>query len=102
MTKKIAIYGTYETKVPVKQRYWIRRKDGVKQRYWKIKHGSYKKAVGKGRYEFHGKGRNLYKAIAKAHELVPKGYVDVSAEKFLEKPERYGQEGIWIDKEIES
>jgi hypothetical protein len=42
MVKKIAIYGRYKTKVPVKQRYWIKRKDGITQRYWKIKHGSFK------------------------------------------------------------
>jgi hypothetical protein len=102
VTKKIAIYGTYETKVPVRQRYWIRRKDGVKQRYWKIKHGSYKKAVRKGRYEFHGQGKDLYRAVLKAHQIMPNGYVDVSAEKFLDNPERYGQEGSWIDREMES
>ena len=102
MVKKIAIYGRYEAKVPVKQRYWIKRKDGIKQRYWKIKHGSFKKVEGKGRYEFHGQGKDLYKAVVKAHQVMPKGYVDVSAEKFVEHPERYGLEGEWIDREIES
>jgi len=33
MTKKIAVYGSYEAKVHVKQRYWKKRKDGIKQRY---------------------------------------------------------------------
>ena len=102
MSKKIAIYGSYETKVPVKQRYWKRRVDGVKQRYWKIKHGCFKKVEGKGRYEFSGKGSDLYKAVVKAHKTMPKGFVDVSAEKFIENPEKYGDEGEWLDKEIES
>ena len=101
MTKKIAVYGTYEAKVPVKQRYWKRRKDGIKQRYWK-KTKRMKKAEMSGRYEFHGKGRDLYKAVVKAHKLMPRGFVDVSAEKFLKHPERYGVEGYWIDKEVES
>ena len=101
MTKKIAVYGTYEAKVPVKQRYWIKRKDGVKQRYWK-KTKRMKKAEFKGRYEFTGKGKDLYKAVAKAHKIMPRGYIDVPAEKFLEKPEEYGIEGEWIDRELES
>lgn len=54
----------------------------------------------KGRYEFHGKGKDLYKAIVKAHEIVPKGFVDVSAEEFLKNPEKYGFEGSWIAKDI--
>jgi hypothetical protein len=28
-----------------------------------------------GRYEFHGKGKDLYEAVRKAHEFVPKGFV---------------------------
>ena len=56
----------------------------------------------KGRYEFYGKGRDLYKAVVKAHQLMPKGFVDVSAKEFLEHPESYGFEGSWIDKEVES
>lgn len=102
MSKKIAVYGSYEAKVPVKQRYWKRRRDGIKQRYWKIKHGVFKKAEFSGRYEFHGKGKDLYKAVVKAHEIMPKGFVDVPAEKYLNNPEKYGQEGIWIDKKVES
>lgn len=101
MTKKIAIYGSYEAMVPAKQRYWIKRKDGVKQRYWKNTK-QLKKVTGSGRYEFHGKGKDLYKAVAKAHQIMPKGYVDVSAEHFLENPEKYGFEGEWIDREVES
>jgi hypothetical protein len=33
---------------------------------------------------------------------MPRGYVDVSAERFLENPERYGLEGSWLDGEVES
>ena len=55
-----------------------------------------------GRYEFYGKGRNLYKAILKALNIVPKGFVDVSAEKFLRDPMKYGYEGKWIDREVVS
>jgi len=130
MAKKIAVYGSYETKVPVKQRYW----KTVTRRYWKTRKAySYmkkgklikvpqgkqryskkirqrvwkttkrmKKAVMSGRYEFHGKGRDLYKAVVKAHQYMPKGFIDVSAEKFLEQPEAYGVEGEWIEREVES
>ncbi|MFB0523116.1 MAG: hypothetical protein ACETV1_05065 [Candidatus Bathyarchaeia archaeon] len=101
MVKKTAVYGTFETKEPIRQRYWIRRKDGVKQRYWK-KTKRMKKVVKKGRYEFRGKGKDLYRAVVKSRGLVPKGYVDVRAEEFLEQPEKYGQEGKWIDWEVES
>lgn len=101
MTKKIAVYGSYEAKVPVKQRYWKRRRDGIKQRYWK-KTKRMKKAAMSGRYEFHGKGKDLYKAVVKAHQLMPRGFVDVSAEEFLENPERYGFEGSWIAREVGS
>jgi hypothetical protein len=101
MSKKIAVYGSYEAKVPVKQRFWKRRRDGFKQRYWK-KTKSTRKAIMSGRYEFHGSGKDLYKAVIKAQHFVPKGFVSVSAEKFLEHPERYGFEGSWIDREIES
>jgi hypothetical protein len=99
LVKKIAVYGSYEAKVPIKQRYWKKRKDGIRQRYWKLKKG--KKTVEmKGRYEFSGKGKDLYKAVVKAHEIVPKGFVDVSAEEFLRHPEKYGFEGSWIEKDI--
>lgn len=38
----------------------------------------------------------------KAHRIVPEGYVTVEAKDFLEKPEEYGFEGEWIDRDIES
>jgi hypothetical protein len=101
MTSKIAVYGTYEARVHVKQRFWKRRIDGIKQRYWK-KTTRTKKAEMTGRYEFSGTGKDLSKAVLKTNRLVPKGYVDVSAKKFLKHPEKYSYEGIWIDRKIES
>jgi hypothetical protein len=98
---KIAVYGSVKAKVPVKQRYWKKRKDGKRQRYWKTTKRT--KTIEKsGRYEFSGKGKDLYKAVIQAHHVVPKGYVSVDAKKFIEKPENYGSEGVWIDRKIES
>ena len=101
MTKKIAVYGTYEAKVPVRQRYWKRRRDGIKQRYWK-KTKRLKKVVKTGRYEFHGPGKELYRSVIEAIHRVPRGYVDVSTEEFLRAPEEYSQEGYWVEREIVS
>jgi hypothetical protein len=101
MVKKIAVYGSFEVKVPVVQRYWKRRKDGLWQRYWKCTR-RFKKVTASGRYEFYGKGKDLYKAVVKAHKFVPKGFVTVSAREFVEQPERYGLEGEWIEREVES
>lgn len=101
MTKKIAVYGSYEANVPIRQRFWKRRKDGIHQRYWK-KTKRIKTEVKSGRYEFHGKGKDLFKAVVKAHQIMPKGFIDISAEKFLEEPKRYGYEGEWIEREVES
>ena len=101
MTKRIAVYGSYIARVPVRQRYWKRRVDGILQRYWK-KTTRMKTVEGRGRYEFHGKGRDLYRAVVKAHRIVPRRFVDVRADKFLKHPEKYGQEGYWIDREVES
>jgi hypothetical protein len=101
MVKKIAVYGSFKAKAPVKKRYWIKRKDGIRQRY--LKRTKLRKTVEmKGRYEFHGKGRDLYQAVVKAHTLVPKGFVDVSAEEFLKHSEKYGIEGSWIAKDVVS
>jgi len=102
MVKKIAVYGSFETKVPLKQRYWKKRRDGIRQRYWKRTRRT-KTVQTEGRYEFHGKGRDLYKAVAKACQIVPKTrarYVDVSAEESLNNPEKYGSEGVWIEKDV--
>lgn len=101
MPKEIAVYGRYEAKVPVKQRFWKTRNDGIRQRYWK-KTSRTKKTSMSGRYEFSGSGKALYMAVVKAHEIVPKGFVHVSAEDFLSNTQRYGFEGVWIDREVES
>ena len=105
MAKRIAIYGVYETKVNVKQRYhkWIYKngKKWYKRRVWK-KTRRLKKVERSGRYEFWGKGKDLYKAVKKAHEYMPKGYITVQAEKFVENPEKYGFEGEWVEREVES
>jgi len=101
MVKKIAVYESYEACAPVRQRYWKRRRDGIKQRYWK-KTRWLKKVVMSGRYEFHGSGKDLYRTVIKAYRIMPKGFVDVSAEKFLAHSERYGFGGRWIEREAES
>ena len=103
MAKKIAIYGRVEAKVPVFQRYWKRRIDDIKQRYWKKPKGRFKKVKMKDvRYEFYGSGKELYKAIKKALKIVPKGFITAAAEKFLKNPFRYGYEGVWVEREIET
>jgi hypothetical protein len=102
MPKSIAVYGSYIYQAQVKQRYWKKRKDGVKQRYWKTKRGVFKKAQGKGRYEFTGQGRDLYRAVITAHHYMPKGYIEVEARDFLDDPDEYGWPGAWIDREIDS
>jgi hypothetical protein len=110
MSKRIAVYGSYIAQVPVRQRYWkwIYHRTGplagqrwYKRRVWKTT-SRMKQASGKGRYEFHGAGRSLYRAVIQAHHTVPKGYVEVSAERFLDDPSQYGYEGQWVDRDIES
>jgi hypothetical protein len=57
------------------------------------------------RFEFSGSGRDLYRAIRVAHRVVPSNRqrsVTVSAREFLRAPYRYGVEGGWVEKEIES
>jgi hypothetical protein len=57
------------------------------------------------RFEFSGSGRDLYRAIRVAHRVVPSNrqrFVTVSARQFLRAPYRYGVEGVWVEKEIES
>ena len=101
MVKKIAVYGSYKAKVQLKQRYWKRRVDGIRQRYWKRTRRT-KSVESKGRYEFDGSGKELYQAVVKAQEVMPKGYVSVSAKQFLENPEKYGHYGSWIERDVES
>lgn len=33
---------------------------------------------------------------------MPNSLVDVSAQKFLENPEKYGTRGFWIEKQVKS
>ena len=101
MVKRIAVYGTYEANIPLKQRFWKRRKDGIRQRYWKTTKRT-KIAEAKGRYEFEGSGRELYQAVVKSQDVMPKGFVSVSAKKFLQHPEKYGYSGSWIERDVES
>lgn len=110
MVKKIAVYGAYVTTEPVRQRYWkwVYHRTGAKagekwykRRVWRTTKAM-KKVVKKGRYEFHGSGKDLLRAVREAHRIMPDGYVDVSAEEFLEHPEDYGVEGTWIESSVES
>ena len=110
LTKKIAIYGPYVASVPVRQRYvkWVYHRKGgkagqkwYKRRIWK-KTSSTKKELLKGRYEFHGKGNEIYKAIVTSDNIVPKGFIDISAKKFLSNPMKYGYEGFWLDRQVTS
>jgi hypothetical protein len=55
-----------------------------------------------GRFEFHRKGKDLYGAVARARYYIPKGFVDVAAEEFLEHPERYSSRGEWVEWTVES
>lgn len=55
-----------------------------------------------GRYEFHGKGRDLYHAVILAQQYMPKGYVEVEARDFIEDPDEYGVLGRWILREVGS
>jgi hypothetical protein len=34
--------------------------------------------------------------------MVPRGYIRVSAQDFLENPDEYSSEGYWLDIEVES
>jgi len=101
MVKKIAVYGLYEALVPVWQRYWKHRRDCIRQRYWK-KTKRLKRVKREGRYEFYGVGKDLYKAVVLAHRYMPLDFVTVPAEEFVERPERYGIKGEWIEREVES
>ena len=102
MSKRISMYGAYERREPVWQRYWKRRKDGVKQRYWKKTKRRKKVVRTDGRYEFEGRGRDLRKAIALAHHYVPRDFIEVSAKEFLDDPKKFGEEGVWIAPIIQS
>ena len=112
MVKSVALYGTFTKKVPMKQRYWkwvYHRKGSkagqrwYKKRFWVYPKGRTKTVVLKGRFEFYGHGRSLFKAIKIALNYVPKSKkVVVSAQDFLDYPLEYGDFGTWIDYDVES
>ncbi|MFC1803286.1 hypothetical protein ACFL0D_04915 [Thermoproteota archaeon] len=106
--KGIAVYGMYITYDPVRQRYWkwayhrTGPKAGekwYKRRVWKTTK-RLKKVERKGRYEFEGPGRDLYRSVMEAIRAPPREYVEVSTEDFLEHPERYSSDGYWIRRPI--
>jgi hypothetical protein len=121
---EVHVYGEFQTKERVRQRYYKkirkrvlkRRKDGVKQhywinvrqRFWKVTKRT-KKVVREGRFNFSGKGRDLWEAVRAAKHHVPKGkrgakrvYIDAPAKEFLENPDKFSEEGDWIWWKIES
>lgn len=112
MVKSVALYGTFEKKVRVRQRYWkwvYHRKGSkagqkwYKRRVWKYPKGRTKKVVVKGRFEFYGSGKALYQAIKMATNYVPKKKtVSVSAQDFIKYPLEYGDYGTWIEYDVES
>jgi len=114
VVKELATYGTFMVyrEVTHRQRYWkwIYHRTGplagerwYKRRVWKTV--TRRRAVrGKGRYELHGTGRELMRAIIdiKYVPRVPRGYIRVSARDFLDNEDEYSEEGYWIRLEIES
>ena len=97
----------------MKQRYWkwVYHRKGkkkgqrwYKRRFWIFPKGRTKTVIRKGRYEFSGEGKALYKAIVTATEYVPKkSHVVVSALDFIENPEDYGdEEGEWLNFDVTS
>lgn len=102
MTREIAVYGVYrKTVFPRRERRLVTRLDGIKQHYW---YGAKKPRLSgkiyRGRYEFHGEGRDLYKAVVNAHQVMPRGHISVSARRFNANPERYGVKGRWVKYEV--
>ena len=97
------MYGAYQTEKVVRKKVpvYTWRRDGVIQRYWKW---TYIQVVAeeRGRYEFSGRGRDLYHAIRIATKHPPNGYVDVDALDFIENPREYSVSGEWIWYEIAS
>ena len=97
------MYGTYQTEKVVRKKVpvYTWRRDGVIQRYHKW---TYIRVVAeeRGRYEFSGKGRDLFHAIRIATKHPPNGYVDVEATDFIENPREYSVSGEWIWYEIAS
>lgn len=56
------------------------------------------------RYEFYGRGKDLYHAVVLALDYPPKKrFVTVSAKDFALNPFKYGGRGDWVDDpEVES
>ena len=112
--KEIAAYGSFMVyrQVAHRQRYkkWIYHRTGpkagkkwYKRRVWR-KVTQRRAVPGEGRFEIHGSGRELMRAIIriKYGPRVPRGYVRASAREFLEHEEEYSEEGYWTDLVIES
>lgn len=98
----VAVYGNYPVRVPVYESIVIESKDGVVQRR-RLKTGKFREKVVSGRFEFYGRGKDLYKAVALAQKYVPlKRFQVVSATEFFEDPEKYGKLGRWVEKDVES
>jgi hypothetical protein len=75
LVKKVAVYGTCVTR------------QGVDRR----------------RYEFTGSGKDLQRAVILALRVVPRSrFVNAPARLFLMNPSRFGREGYWIDREVDS
>lgn len=103
MTKKIAVYGIYRRiERPHRERRLVTRKDKIKQHYWfGFQKARLSNKPEKGRFEIHGNNnKELYKAVVNAHQIMPEGYVSVSAEKFNANPEKYGVQGEWVKREV--
>ncbi len=91
------MYGVVasEKLVRAKQPVWIRRMDGIVQRYHKwtdVRIVTEERA----RYEFYGRGRDLYEAIRIATKHPPDGYVDVDALEFVRNYRDYSVDGVWV------
>ena len=97
------MYGVYSTEkwVRAKQPVWIRRSDVVVQRYWKWKEVKIVTEE-RGRYEFYGRGRDLYEAIRIARYSPPNKFVDVDAREYIRNPRKYSVDGVWVRYDIDS
>ena len=97
------MYGAYQTEEVErrKQAVWILRRDGIVQRYWKWTDVQIGRQF-RGRYEFYGRGRDLYEAVRIATKHPPNKYVDVEAVDFIDNPYDYCVDGEWIWYKIES
>ena len=103
MARSVAMYGVVATEKwkRIKQPVWIRRNDGTIQRYYKwteIRVITEERA----RYEFYGRGWDLYEAIRIATKHPPDGYVDVDALEFVRNYRDYCVDGVWVWYEVDS